>query len=72
MLLTHLFPMHPFSTPGTVTFSDVFRGRESVHGKQNGLIWTQVRRSQKTIRAQISSDFQEDLVLLTLLIPIPD
>ena len=39
-LLTHLFPMHPFSTPWkhqkTLSFSDLFRGREKVHWEQVG------------------------------------
>ena len=37
-LMTHLFPMHPFSTPWkyqkTRRFSDISRGREMVHWEQ--------------------------------------
>ena len=37
LILTHSFPMHPFSTPKTVRFSDAFRGwRKGALGK-NGL-----------------------------------
>ena len=39
--LTHLFPMHPFSThwkhQKTFRFSHVFWGRERVHWEKNGL-----------------------------------
>ena len=39
-VLTHLFPMHPFTTPWkhqkTVKFSDVFMGRERMHLEQMG------------------------------------
>ena len=39
-LLTHLFPMHPFSNPWehqkTVRSSDVFRGRERLHWEKTG------------------------------------
>ena len=59
--LTHLFVIHVFSTPQkhqkTRRFLMFSGRRESVHREQNGLIWTRVRRSQKTITAQISSDF---------------
>ena len=40
VLLTRLFPMHPFFTPWkhqkTVQFSDVFRGRKRVHLEKMG------------------------------------
>ena len=38
--LTHLFPMHPFSTPlkykKILRFSDIFGGRKRVHWEQMG------------------------------------